>query len=413
MLNVLVCICANLFRVYLIRRYILIFVEKDNVSIKAEWIAYSLFYLINTGLYLGFRVNWINLLCNIVGIGIIVFLYTHMSKLILFIVSSFFGINMLCEMITILLFVDYKNGEGFNQLYFAMSIMIFFACVISAERIVNYQHNEISVQKMPLILVPLSSVILICLQLYTETTTYQGIIITSIGLLVINFLTLYLYNRVLEGLTKQYENELLKQKVQIYANQLEVIMQSDEKLRDLRHDLKHRVNELGALAKQQNNDMILNYLNDMQDFVKNPKEYVTSGNVEIDSVLNYLLQRAKEELNAVNIKVVLPDDMKHSFDMNVIMANLLENAIEAAEKSEEKRLKVNIRYEKGVLRIEIKNSFNNELLKEKGKLKTTKPNKEQHGIGLSNVTRMVEKYDGMINVSTDNNYFCVKVILYI
>lgn len=413
MLNVLVCICANLFRVYLIRRYILIFVETDSISRKTEWIAYSLFYLINTGLYLGFRVNWINLLCNIVGIGIIVFLYTHMSKLILFIVSSFFGINMLCEMITILLFVDYKNGEGFNQLYFAMSIMIFFVCVLSAERIVNYRQNESSVQKMPLILVPLSSIILICLQLYAKTTTYQGIIITSIGLLIINFLTLYLYNGVLEGLTKQYENELLKQKIQIYANQLEVIMQSDEKLKDFRHDLKHHMNELRVLAKQQENAKILHYIEDMHDFVKNPKEIVSSGNVEIDSVLNYLLQRAKEELDIVDAKIILPDDMKHSFDMNVIMANLLENAIEAAEKSEEKRLKVNIRYEKGVLKIDIENSFNNELLKEKGKLKTTKPDKEQHGIGLSNVTRMVEKYDGTINVSTDNNYFCVKVILYI
>lgn len=413
MLNVLICIIANLFRVYLIRRYILIFTEKDKVSRKTEWIAYGLFYLINTGLYLGFHINWVNMICNVVGISIILMLYIHTPKQILFIVSSFFVLCMLSETIVVLPFVDYKTGEEFNQIFFAMSVIVLYICVMFAERIISYRHNEISIQKIPLILVPASSITLICVQMYTKSSTYQGIVITSVGLLIINFLTLYLYNKVMEGVTKEYENELLKQKVQVYSNQLDVIMQSEEKLRDFRHDLKHHMNELKLLAKQQDNSSIINYLDDMQTFVNNPKEIVSSGNVEIDSVLNYMLQKAKETLEDVTVKVILPEDMKHSFDLNVIMANLLDNAIEAAEKTEEKRLNVNIRYDKGILKIEIENSYDGELKIENGKLQTSKKNKERHGIGLSNVKNMIEKYNGTIKFTTKENRFLVKVILYV
>lgn len=199
----------------------------------------------------------------------------------------------------------------------------------------------------------------------------------------------------------------------MYSNQLDVIMQSEEKLRDFRHDLKHHMNELKLLAKQQDNSSIINYPDDMQTFVNNPKEIVSSGNVEIDSVLNYMLQKAKETLEDVTVKVILPEDMKHSFDLNVIMANLLDNAIEAAEKTEEKRLNVNIRYDKGILKIEIENSYDGELKIENGKLQTSKKNKERHGIGLSNVKNMIEKYNGTIKFTTKENRFLVKVILYV
>ena len=50
-----------------------------------------------------------------------------------------------------------------------------------------------------------------------------------------------------------------------------------------------------------------------------------------------MLQRAKEELKTVTVKVILPEEIKHSFDLNILLGNLLENAIEAAERTENKK----------------------------------------------------------------------------
>ena len=50
----------------------------------------------------------------------------------------------------------------------------------------------------------------------------------------------------------------------------------------------------------------------------------------LDTVLNYMLQRAVDKKIQLNVKVVVPSDLKLSaYDMNIIFGNLLENAIEA------------------------------------------------------------------------------------
>ena len=64
-------------------------------------------------------------------------------------------------------------------------------------------------------------------------------------------------------------------------------------------------------------------------------------------------------------------------------------------------MSVDIYYEKGMLSMEIKNSFQHELAVEKNKLLSTKEEKG-HGIGLANVRKMVEKYQGFMDVSNTN-----------
>ncbi len=53
-------------------------------------------------------------------------------------------------------------------------------------------------------------------------------------------------------------------------------------------------------------------------------------------MVNYMFRLAKQEMLTVNINVRLPKSVGHSFDINVILGNLLENAIEAARQTEEK-----------------------------------------------------------------------------
>ena len=182
--------------------------------------------------------------------------------------------------------------------------------------------------------------------------------------------------------------------------------------------MKHHLNELMLLANKHEVSEIQNYLDQMKLFVQNPDELIASGNMEIDSVLNYMLQKAKRELKTVTIKVALPEKVSHSFDVNVLLGNLLENAIEAARETDNKYLSVCVTLKKGVLRIKIENSFLASRLirkNEQGKipvLLTSKPSADQHGIGLGNVKKIVEKHNGTMEITTQNNIFCVNLILY-
>ncbi|MCM1535858.1 MAG: ATP-binding protein [Clostridium sp.] len=253
---------------------------------------------------------------------------------------------------------------------------------------------------------------MICVMFYTKSGTKTGFVTVSIGLILMNFFIFYLYNMLSEALSHQYENEMLRQEIQGYANQLNIMLQSEEKVNALKHDMKHHMNELKILAAKGDNIAIEKYIGDMEDFIKNSNEFVYSGNLEIDSVMNYMLRRAKEELCTVNVKVHLPESVNHSFDINVILGNLLENSIEAARQTEEKRLDVNIELKQGVLRVQVENSYQGKLEKRHQKLLTTKSEKGFHGIGLTNVRKIVEKYNGIMDIYTENNIFGVMLVLY-
>lgn len=441
MLDFIMCASANLFRIVLIDRFVSIFfggkVERKSLSTidfesaKADMgykagkdekirkiFVCACFYVINTALFWEFHTMWINIACNLIGISAIVRLYTKSVKTNLFVTCAIYFVFCGCDIVATIPFVHYRDGVAHSQVCAVLAFFLMFICEIIAEKMITVHNNTEEVHNFSLILVPVCSITVISLLFYTDSCGDIGITIVGLGLLMVNFLMLYLYNLLARSISEKYEMEMLRKQVQIYANQLDVILQGEEKIKSLQHDMKHHLNELMLLANQCDVPSIQEYIEKMGTFIQNPKELIASGNMQIDSLLNYMLQKARAELKTVHAKVMLPEAVRHSFDINVLLGNLLENAIEAAGQTEQKYLGVRIMLKRGVMRIKIENSFEaSNILKEERQGRgtvflTTKPFKEQHGIGLKNVEKIVEKYNGTMKASQQNDIFCVKLILY-
>ena len=417
MLDFMICALTNLFRILLIGRCASIFFGVD-VDKKKKRIVYGCFFVINTVLFWEFHTVWINMICNLMGIGAIVWLYTKSVRTNLFITGTIYLVNCGCDVAATSLFVNYRDGGAYNQIYAVISFFLIFMCELVIEKMITIHKDAEDAQNISLVLMPICSIIVITLLIYTDTCTDIGLTIVSIGLLIANFLMLYLYNLLLHSISQQYEMEMLKTQLQAYANQLNVVLRGEEKIKALRHDIKHHLSELMLLANKHDVAEIQKYIDEMNSFLKNPNEIVASGNLEIDSVLNFMLQKAEKELKTVDIKVMLPEKVRHSFDINVMLGNLLENAIKAAGKTENKYLSVHIKLKRGILKVKIENSFESSyiLRKEQNRkdtiLKTTKPFTKQHGIGLKNVKKIVEKYNGTMAVTAQEGIFCVNLLLY-
>lgn len=417
MLDFMICALTNLFRIFLIGRCASIFLGVD-VDKKKKHIVYGCFFVINTVLFWEFHTVWINMICNLMGIGAIVWLYTKSVRTNLFITGTIYLINCGCDVAATSLFVNYRDEGAYNQIYAVISFFLIFMCELVIEKMITIHKDAEDAQNISLVLMPICSSIVIILLIYTDTCTGIGLTIVSIGLLIANFLMLYLYNLLLHSISQQYEMEMLKTQLQAYANQLNVVLRGEEKIKALRHDIKHHLSELMLLANKHDVAEIQKYIDEMNSFLKNPNEIVSSGNLEIDSVLNFMLQKAEKELKTVDIKVMLPEKVRHSFDINVMLGNLLENAIKAAGKTENKYLSVHIKLKRGILKVKIENSFESSyiLRKEQNRkdtiLKTTKPFTKQHGIGLKNVKKIVEKYNGTMAVTAQKGIFCVNLLLY-
>lgn len=417
MLDLVLCAGSNLFRIYLIYKFIQIFIDDKKPSKMKEFIYYGGFYIVNTALFLMFHLIWVNFLCNVVGISLIVMLYTKSWKTNLFVTASIYIINIGCDIFTTLLFINYEDGSAHSQIYAVISVFLIFICQLLTERIVKGRKNVNNIYNLSLICVPIISIGLLNILLLTKSSTNQGIAITSLGILSINFLMFYFYGLLLQSLVSKYETEVLKRKIQVYSRQMKIILESEAKIKALRHDMKHHMNELKIMAGNKEVDKIQTYINSMEQFIQNPDEIVASGNIEIDSVLNYMIQKAKDNLNTVDVKVQIPETLQNSFDVNIIVCNLLENAIEAAINTKEKALNVKIDFRKGVLFIEVENSYSQKLYIEQEneglEFISTKKEKEQHGIGLKNVKNIVEKHNGIMKIKTDENRFYVNILLYI
>ena len=100
----------------------------------------------------------------------------------------------------------------------------------------------------------------------------------------------------------------------------------------------------------------------------------------------------------MNIKVPMKMEFKGA-DICLILGNLLENAVEAAEKAKKKKyIKIQMKYDRGNLLIFLMNSYQGRLIKMKDKrLKSTKSDAGNHGVGLPSVYRAVAKYNGTVD----------------
>ena len=103
-----------------------------------------------------------------------------------------------------------------------------------------------------------------------------------------------------------------------------------------------------------------------------------------------------------------------SFDIVTILGNLLDNALYAIYKLEQNRIiDIKMRYDKGCLVFKISNAYNGELIKKGSSILTTKKDRVNHGIGLKNVKKVVEKYQGMMDIEHSDKIFSVSLLLYV
>ena len=105
MMDIIVCAGSNLFRMYVTYRFIRIFLEETKLSRVKEVACYLLFWIVNTALYLLFQRVWINIMCNLVGIALLVRMYTKVWKENIFVTVSIYVVGMMCDAFVTFLFI--------------------------------------------------------------------------------------------------------------------------------------------------------------------------------------------------------------------------------------------------------------------------------------------------------------------
>ncbi|MBQ9141181.1 MAG: GHKL domain-containing protein [Lachnospiraceae bacterium] len=215
------------------------------------------------------------------------------------------------------------------------------------------------------------------------------------------------YNALLgEKAELAYELAELKASVgQIHEQDIQV-RELHENVRRLKHDMKNHMMVIASYLNGGEYDKAKGYTSVILDKLNAVHSYIETGNSLLNHILNEKLNQARGQGIVVKAEIEnLSFAKMESLDFSALLSNLLDNAIEACKKEKTPELQVQISARRGYETILVKNRIGQSVLSVNPQLFSTKED-AGHGMGITQIKAIVEKYHGLCDFYEEDNWFC-------
>ena len=418
---VVISVLADAFQAYCYYLLIQCFFSRSKLSGQKNVLAYFLFFLQITIPHIWIQRAAVTMVCSISACIWMTFTYEGgvKQKVLsgIFAFSAFFLMENIVAALFGYLHLDFLDREEFFSLFGTIVLVVVEYMLVRLFR--NFK-NIRSGQELPALywvislLLPLFSIILYVLY-YKQVNWTQLELVVFVGILfLINVFVFFLYDSQIHKFLIQKENEELELQNRYQLHQLQLMNEMGESQRKIRHDMLKHISMLSYLHHEGKNKEMEAYIEEMQQNINLQQCYVETGNYVLDSILNYKMQEAAHRKIQMEITAAVPEHQPFSaYDMNILLSNLLDNAMEAVAGIEEKKISVGVRFSHHKLYLQIKNPYKNLRLDPAGELATTKEEEKEHGYGMKIVRQVVEKYDGWLEIGHDHQMFDVRICLFL
>ena len=319
---------------------------------------------------------------------------------------------------------EFTDLQALGTLGSFTSKIVFMIAITALKRVFTKDEiKELPVRySFMLVLIPIGSIyimnniFMLGYKLHSNRANIQSAV-TAVILLGVNVLVFYIYIKLADDLQLRRMTSVYEQQLDLCERHQQERELSILRLRDMRHNMKNNLVSLLAYAENGDNEKIIRFVNEIMEEGGIKTSTVTnSGNIVIDSLIGYWYVEAKKVGIDFSVNLNIPMEMPfRGADICLILGNLLENAVEAAQKAEGKKyIRLHMKYDKNNLLLFVENNYKGVLIKTKDKrLKSTKTDAENHGVGLSSVYRIAAKYHGVVTIDDDvANRFLIRVVLY-
>lgn len=418
----MVFIFVNIFMTYVVYRFMGVFYAERITDRKIELLSYGIYFVAINALHLLSKIPMVYLISNLLIFFMITLNYkSSIQKRILTTVLVYL-ILMCIEMIIVMASgyfrLDFLVENNYESILGLIIIkVISFVVVLIIESYQNIRQGDIvpNTYWLCILTIPIGTLYLLITIFSGEGPTITTIFISTTLVLMINFGIFYLYDEISKILSDNMDRVLMQQQNIYYEKQFELMKTSLKATNTIKHDLKNHLTSLYILAEENKKEELLDYLSDVVEVMSNKKEFAATGNVVIDSIINFKLQEIEKDHISVNLDLKIPKELEFpTFDMTVILGNLLDNALNAVRKLEENRyIDIKMKYTKGRLILKIENSFDGMIIEQDGVIDTSHNDKINHGIGLQSVQTVIKKYDGTIECEYDRNKFHTALLMYV
>ena len=254
---------------------------------------------------------------------------------------------------------------------------------------------------------------------YSDTTILRSSSPTIIMLILsaLVFVTLLFYVRV----TRKERNDLAElnarneEYIAAEAKYFELSAKADTQIRAMRHDMKNNVQVLMLLLENGDYDKMRDYLEEMGGNLTAADVSAHTGSTIADAIIADKSRKASEAGAELAVSGVISGVEFTPVDMCKILANILDNAVEAVSDEslsellpEFKKIELNFKKTDKFFMISVTNPCSTCPVIVDGQIQTDKSDKKNHGFGLKNVKEAASVYGGEVELSCEEkSHVCV------
>ena len=419
----IVYLISNFFSIFIIRRFAEAFFKKQSNYKIVSVLLYLIYFIITSLAYLKLDIPIIALCINWISIFVIFFTYeSTIQKRIVY--TTYIIAFMLFPELVIGAITGYFKFSFFSEGNYSSEIGIISTKIITYIEALLFRNYRIRKDSQSVstslwistIIIPLSTLIYECMFVSNDNLTKDKVIASVAMLFIINVTAFHLYDSLTKSYVQQSKLSILETENALYSKQCEIMQSSTEELQGFRHDMNNQFIALSQLIKSEQYGEAERQLSHLTLLTKSKIIYSTSGNVIIDGLINYKLQNALNDRIKVKTEIAVPNRINiETTDLVAILGNLIDNALNAlADVPEDRRsLTIKVVFSQGRLIVRTSNPYTGDILCTDGKIVSDKQNSKQHGYGLNNIAKSVNKYKGYMNIDYSSNTFTVDIIMYI
>lgn len=225
-------------------------------------------------------------------------------------------------------------------------------------------------------------------------------------LLGVNVSSVILFQKLVQLNEEERKRSILESQMAQMQREITEIQDIYADMRGLKHDMRSHLESIAAVINRtggKEGEELGGYIGQMEKTVGRLDFTYQTGNPITDVILHQKKQEAEKQNITFCADFTYPDKKQIDvYDIGIVLNNALENAVEAAGKTEgEKEISVRS-YQKGSLFfIEVENDFADCLTMDKatGLPVSTKADRRLHGLGMENIKRCARKYKGDIDIT--------------
>lgn len=225
------------------------------------------------------------------------------------------------------------------------------------------------------------------------------LIVGCIAYLVIKYLVVSQKKRATE---KQLELELRH-----YSD----MAQKNRNMRVFRHDFKNNLISVRALIDGGQYGEAEKYIDELYGRLDATKSVVSTGNHLADAILAEKYAAARERGVKIDFEGIIPNGRIENIDLCTILANALDNAIEGIRHVKNAAIGIRAIDDGAVFTLIISNPTDKPVEIKNNRVKTTKGDDVNHGLGIGSIRNAAGKYNGEVNLRYKNGYFTIEVMM--